>query len=46
MIGTDANGFITLPNQAAGELLGIMASELIGQRLLDVAPEMQELLGG
>lgn len=44
VIGTDANRIITLPNQAAGELLGTSPDSLIGYPVVSVVPELRELL--
>ena len=46
VMGLDATGTITLPNQSAALLLGLEGPEqLIGKRLVDVAPELAELMG-
>lgn len=44
VIGTDEKGIITLPNQAAGELLGIGPDDMIGHKLVDVVPELKEMM--
>lgn len=44
VIGTDSGGLITLPNQAAGELLGLPSQELVGRSIEEVLPELRPLL--
>jgi len=44
VIGLDEQGRITLPNRPAGELLGTRLDEKTGQKLVDVVPEMADLL--
>lgn len=41
VIGLEADGKITLPNQAACELLGRGVADLIGKKLIDIHPEFQ-----
>ncbi len=43
IIGTDAQGHITLPNERASELLGRQPEELMGQPLAAVVPEFAAL---
>ena len=46
VIGLDHEGRINLPNRSGADLLGVDDPEiLIGRKLVDVAPEMGELLG-
>jgi two-component system nitrogen regulation sensor histidine kinase NtrY len=46
VIGLDAEGRINLPNNSAASLLGVDDPDsLIGRRLVEVAPEMGELMG-
>ena len=46
VVGLDDEGRINLPNLSAADLLGVDDPEiLIGRKLVDVAPEMGELLG-
>lgn len=44
VIGLDARGCVTLPNQAACTLLGQNLDQLYGQKLVDVIPEFAPLL--
>jgi len=45
VVGLDQEGRINLPNQSAAQLLGVDQPEtLIGQNLVDVAPEMGDLM--
>ncbi|WP_247877916.1 PAS domain-containing sensor histidine kinase [Azospirillum sp. TSO22-1] len=45
VIGLDADGIINLPNLSAARLLGVEDPEtLIGRRLVELSPEMGELL--
>jgi two-component system nitrogen regulation sensor histidine kinase NtrY len=44
VVGLDKNGCIDLPNRSASLLLGVDLTERIGQRLIDVAPEMAPIL--
>ena len=44
VIGLDIGGHIDLPNRSAAELLDTDAEALIGHRLVEVAPEMNDLV--
>ena len=44
VIGIDAEGSVTLPNQAASELLALPAPAMIGQKLATIMPEVAPLL--
>lgn len=44
VIGLDRNGIITLPNRTAGKLLDHEPNEMIGQSLVDIAPQLAEIL--
>ncbi len=44
VVGLDAEGRIELPNQAAGQLLGMDLSAALGERLRDVVPQFGALL--
>ncbi|MDZ3837271.1 MAG: PAS domain-containing sensor histidine kinase [Rhodospirillales bacterium] len=44
VIGLDAQGVIELPNRSALELLGISLDSAIGRPLVDVVPEMADLM--
>jgi two-component system nitrogen regulation sensor histidine kinase NtrY len=44
VMGLDTNGRITATNRSAAHLLGVDNSELVGRRLIDVAPEFTELM--
>ncbi len=44
VIGLDVNGLINLPNRSASELLGVDLDKAIGKPLVDVAPEMAEIV--
>jgi two-component system nitrogen regulation sensor histidine kinase NtrY len=44
VMGLDTNGRITATNRSAAHLLGLAEAELVGRRLIDVAPEFTDLL--
>jgi two-component system nitrogen regulation sensor histidine kinase NtrY len=44
VMGLDTNGRITATNRSAAHLLGLGDGELVGRRLIDVAPEFTDLL--
>ena len=44
VVGLDMDGRIDLPNRSASELLGVDLTAHIGDRLVDVAPEMSSFL--
>ncbi|MEZ5971260.1 MAG: PAS domain-containing sensor histidine kinase [Hyphomonadaceae bacterium] len=44
VVGLDANGRISALNRSAVHLLGLDSGDLIGRRLIDLAPEFAELL--
>ena len=44
VIGLDRNGRVDLPNRRAAELLGMELDTLIGDRLIDILPEIEETL--
>lgn len=44
VMGLDTNGRITATNRSAAQLLGLEHAELVGRRLIDVAPEFTDLL--
>lgn len=44
VLGISHEGIITLPNQSAALLLGLPENYLTGKRLIDVVPEMAQLL--
>jgi len=44
VIGVDHNGRITLANRSALELLGIQNDAIVGHPLIEVVPEMSELM--
>jgi two-component system nitrogen regulation sensor histidine kinase NtrY len=44
VMGLDANGRITATNRSAAQLLSLEEAQLVGRRLIDVAPEFAELL--
>jgi two-component system, NtrC family, nitrogen regulation sensor histidine kinase NtrY len=44
VLGVSHKGIITLPNQSAELLLGLPENYLTGRRLIDVVPEMAQLL--
>lgn len=44
VMGLDANGRITATNRSAAQLLSLEEAQLVGRRLIDVAPEFSELL--
>lgn len=44
VIGLDARGAIELPNRSASELLGVDLDEVTGRPLVEIAPEMEDLL--
>ena len=44
VIGLDAEGTINLPNRSASELLGVDLDQFIGRPLVEVVPEMAELI--
>ena len=46
VIGLDANATINLPNRSASELLGLDLVAARGTPLLDVVPEMRDLIAG
>ena len=46
VIGVDATGSITLANPSVQELLGIVESDLLGEDLRDVLPEIAPLVEG
>jgi two-component system nitrogen regulation sensor histidine kinase NtrY len=44
VMGLDHNGRITATNRSAVQLLGLAHADIIGRRLIDLAPEFTELL--
>jgi two-component system nitrogen regulation sensor histidine kinase NtrY len=44
VIGLAEDGIIDLPNRSASELLGVQAHELQGRPLIEVSPEMAEIV--
>ncbi len=44
VLGLDNNGRITAANASAAHLLGVGDSDLVGRRLIDVAPEFADIL--
>ncbi|XDZ66955.1 ATP-binding protein [Alphaproteobacteria bacterium LSUCC0684] len=44
VIGIDENKYITLPNLAALEMLGLTRAETIGRKLVEIVPEFENLL--
>ncbi|GIK48069.1 MAG: PAS domain-containing sensor histidine kinase [Hyphomonadaceae bacterium] len=44
VIGLDRDGRITASNRSAGQLLGYGEEQIVGRRLVDIAPEFAELL--
>jgi len=44
VIGLDAQGRVTLPNHSAAELLGVSLEAMIGRSIVEVLPEINELL--
>ncbi len=44
VMGLDNNGRVSAANRSAVQLLGLENSEIIGRRLIDIAPEFTELL--
>ncbi|MEQ1817063.1 MAG: PAS domain-containing sensor histidine kinase [Terricaulis sp.] len=44
VMGLDNNGRITATNRSAVQLLGLANADIIGRRLIDLAPEFTELL--
>lgn len=44
VIGIDENKFITLPNLSALEMLGLTRADTIGRKLVDIVPELENLL--
>lgn len=44
VIGLDSDGRINLPNRSASELLGIDLADTIGKELIEVVPEMSDLV--
>jgi len=44
VMGLDSNGRITAVNTSAAQQLGLSESQLVGRRLVDMAPEFGELL--
>jgi two-component system nitrogen regulation sensor histidine kinase NtrY len=44
VLGLDNNGRITASNGSAAHLLGVGGGDLVGRRLIDVAPEFADLL--
>lgn len=44
VMGLDHNGRITAANRSAVQLLGLSSTDIIGRRLIDLAPEFTELL--
>lgn len=44
VLGLDEAGRINLPNKSATELLGKDLDQLVGQRLVDAVPEMEDLM--
>jgi two-component system, NtrC family, nitrogen regulation sensor histidine kinase NtrY len=44
VLGVSHQGIITLPNQSAALLLGLAEDDLTGNRLVDLVPEMAQLL--
>ncbi|MEQ8194660.1 MAG: PAS domain-containing sensor histidine kinase, partial [Rhodospirillales bacterium] len=46
VIGLDAEGCIHLPNRSAAELLSVDLEKHTGEKLVDIVPEMAELIAG
>jgi two-component system nitrogen regulation sensor histidine kinase NtrY len=44
VIGVDAEGRISIVNRSAEQLIGRAGADAVGQRLLDVVPELNEIL--
>jgi len=44
VVGMDGNGRIDLPNRRASELLALDVEELIGEKLVDIVPELSETM--
>ncbi|WP_159104343.1 sensor histidine kinase NtrY-like [Sneathiella glossodoripedis] len=44
VIGLNRDGIITLPNRTAGKLLDMEPADMIGKSLVEIAPQLQELL--
>jgi two-component system, NtrC family, nitrogen regulation sensor histidine kinase NtrY len=44
VVGLNSDGRLTAANSSAAQLLGLAEGEMIGRRLVDVAPEFAELL--
>ncbi len=44
VIGLDENGVINLPNRSAGDFLGIDPDKMIGRPLVEIVPEISDLL--
>ncbi|WP_169569151.1 sensor histidine kinase NtrY-like [Sneathiella limimaris] len=44
VIGLDTKGIVTLPNRTALKLLNLDSTEIIGRKLIEVAPQFKDLL--
>ncbi len=44
VVGLNRHGVITLPNRTAGKLLGLEPTDMIGQTLVKIVPQLEELL--